>query len=306
VRVTVAICTWNRCSILRQTLQRLTAVTAPAGVTWEVLIVNNNCTDATDEVFGEFRERLPLRRVFESKAGLSNARNAAIDAATGDYILWTDDDVLVDRDWVAAYVDAFRRWPDAAFFGGPIEPWFETAPPAWLEQTLPRLRGAFAIRDLGTEPRLLDVDNLPFGANMAVRADHQRRFRFDTDLGYRAGKQVGGEEESMMRVLLEHRLEGRWVPGARVEHLIPTQRQTETYVRKYYQGRGEFIGLHSSDRDVTLLMNTPWRLNLAIWKAEITYRLLRRTGDAEQWIEYLCYASELRGMRNARGTVRDS
>jgi len=35
--------------------------------------------------------------------------------------VWTDDHVLVDPQWVAAYCRAFERWPDAAVFGGPIE-----------------------------------------------------------------------------------------------------------------------------------------------------------------------------------------
>ena len=67
--------------------------------------------------------RLPARtQGFESRPGLSHARNRAIAEATGDYILWTDDDVTVCRDWLVAYADAFRKWPDAVGFGGPSGP----------------------------------------------------------------------------------------------------------------------------------------------------------------------------------------
>ena len=38
----------------------------------------------------------------------------------GICIVWTDDDVLVDPNWLASYGEAAARWPDAAFFGGPI------------------------------------------------------------------------------------------------------------------------------------------------------------------------------------------
>src|SRR5215467_3645713 len=48
--VTVAICTWNRAELLRQTLEQFTNITSPSGQTWELLVANNNCTDATDDV----------------------------------------------------------------------------------------------------------------------------------------------------------------------------------------------------------------------------------------------------------------
>ena len=100
MRVTIAICTWNRCDLLRQTLERMTGLMQPPGTEWELLVVNNNCTDGTDQVLSGFEGRLPLRRVFESRPGQSNARNAAVGAARGEFILWTDDDVLVDPNWL--------------------------------------------------------------------------------------------------------------------------------------------------------------------------------------------------------------
>ena len=48
--VTVAICTWNRSALLRETLDQFTRLRIPPGVSWELLIINNNSTDATDEV----------------------------------------------------------------------------------------------------------------------------------------------------------------------------------------------------------------------------------------------------------------
>lgn len=93
----VAICTWNRAALLRQTLENMTKLLIPPGVEWELLVVNNNCSDATDEVIDSFSARLPIRRVFEAKPGLSNARNAAVRQARGEYVLWTDDDICVEE-----------------------------------------------------------------------------------------------------------------------------------------------------------------------------------------------------------------
>ena len=112
--VTVGICTFNRAESLRRALDSLVAIRVPNDLAWEIVIVNNNSTDCTDEIIGEYIGRLPVRREFEPRPGKSNALHRAIDVAKGDYIIWIDDDVVVDAGWLTAYADAFWRWPEAA------------------------------------------------------------------------------------------------------------------------------------------------------------------------------------------------
>src|SRR5262249_5404549 len=114
MHATVAVCTWNRAALLDRTLEQFTRLRVPAGLQWELLVVNNNCTDDTDQVLGRYRDRLPLSPLFEPRQGLSHARNCAVQAAAGDLIVWTDDDVLVDPDWLGCHVAAAQRWPEAA------------------------------------------------------------------------------------------------------------------------------------------------------------------------------------------------
>src|SRR6476646_2177582 len=76
--VSVVICTWNRSRLLRLTLEQMTKLDVPAGTTWELIVVNNNCSDDTDRVLEEFRDRLPLVRLTESKPGKSHAANLAV------------------------------------------------------------------------------------------------------------------------------------------------------------------------------------------------------------------------------------
>jgi glycosyltransferase involved in cell wall biosynthesis len=82
--------------LLDKTFERMRELRAPTGVEWELLVVNNNCTDETDAVIERHRPHLPLTRLFEPKQGLSNARNSAIEHARGRFLVWTDDDVLVN------------------------------------------------------------------------------------------------------------------------------------------------------------------------------------------------------------------
>src|SRR5262245_24832825 len=131
-QITVAVCTWNRAKLLEQSLASMRRLRVPSGHDWELLVVDNNCTDDTDAVLRSYAGCLPLRRLFEPTPGKSHAANLALAHARGELILWTDDDVMVDPDWLSAYAGAAARWPDVAYFGGRIVPLFEAPPPRWL------------------------------------------------------------------------------------------------------------------------------------------------------------------------------
>ena len=42
MKVTVAICTWNRCDLLRQTLQQFTQLDVPEDLGFDLLVVNKS------------------------------------------------------------------------------------------------------------------------------------------------------------------------------------------------------------------------------------------------------------------------
>lgn len=297
MKITVAICTWNRAKLLDQTLARLAEVAQPSRskLEWELLVVNNNCTDDTDAVLARYADRLPLRRLFESVPGQSSARNCAIDAATGELIVWTDDDVLVGPNWLEAYAAAAQRWPEAAFFGGPIHPWFAVPPPSWLLNQWELVSSVYAVRDFGKEPIPLSRHELPFGANFATRTDVQRRFRFDPALGLRPGSDMRCEEVMVLDAMVAAGHAGRWVPDAPVEHYIPAARLTTNYVRRYYEGYGQFLERRSPDQSSTRLLGCPrwmWRRCLAL---ECRYRLSRMSRPVATWLPRLIDASLMWG-----------
>jgi glycosyltransferase involved in cell wall biosynthesis len=242
MRIDVGICTWNRSALLADTLQQLRQVKVPTGVQWQVLIVDNNSTDATARVIRSFEAYLPLRSVFEPEPGHANARNRAVREVDADYLIWTDDDVLVDPEWLNAYVRAFRTWPDAAFFGGPVEPWFEGTPPRWLKEHWRQVANVFAVRELGPTPFAFTNLLVPFGANYAVRMLEQRKYLYDLTLGRRPHSVIGGEETQVIRRMLAGGATGWWVPDARVQHVVPRERQSPTYVRRFFTGQGEVEG----------------------------------------------------------------
>ncbi len=289
--VAVAICTFNRAASLRRTMDSLAAMRVPNDLTWEIVIVNNNSTDHTDDVIDEYRDRLPVRRVFEPRPGLSNARNRAIDVARGDYILWTDDDVVVDAGWLQGYVDAFQRWPEAAVFGGRITPRYESPVAKWVAESEAILEGPFAIRNFGDDVQPLSVAKyrLPFGANFAIRAREQRIFRYNPDLGVAPNRRRLADETDVIIRLLGAGATGYWIPQAMVEHCIGQERQTVSYVADYYANLGEtdaFQG-EATIAATPFAFGIPRRVwpRLFIWC--LLYHFHRLVSPAPVWVGYL-------------------
>ena len=294
--VSVVICTWNRSRLLRLTLEEMTHLDVPPGTNWELIVVNNNCSDDTDDVLADFRDRLPLVRLSEKTPGKSHAGNLAVREAKGEYIIWTDDDVLVEPDWLKAYLNAFAEWPDATIFAGAIDPWFEEPPPRWLKLVFPKVANAYAALDHGKVGFDLTRDTYPYGANMALKRSAHLREPYDTRLGPRPNSGIRGEEMIMARRLLAAGATGRWVPEARVRHFIPPNRQTLGYLREYFFGSGEVLGLLGrNDAGERRAFGRP----LWLWKealsAELSYRIGRVFRSPENWIESFRRANVARG-----------
>ena len=231
--MTVAICTWNRATLLRQTLERLVKIPRP-GTAAELIVVDNGSTDDTESVAQQFADSIPMRIIRESSPGLSNARNRALQEARTTHVLFTDDDVLVDEQWLHAFSDAIVENPDAAAFGGPIEPWYPTTPDPVLSAAFPALSWGFCgldhHRPLGVLPPPLEI----FGANFGVRVDALGDLRFDPRLGPKQGYFGTSEETLLIDGLRARGLNVVWVPGMRVRHYVAPERMTLDYLLAFY------------------------------------------------------------------------
>jgi len=236
--ITVIICTRNRAASLARTLESLVEARASyAEDDWELLVVDNGSTDDTAATIDRYGMRLPLRRISEPEAGLSHARNAGVSEARGQYILWTDDDVLVHPQWLAAYAAAFTARPQDAIFGGRTEPVLEEPVQQWFADSVEQLAPLLAIR---SEPDWTEISRwrVPYGLNYAIRGTEQRRYRYNPTLGVAPGRRRGGEEVDVIRRILLDGGTGSWVWDATVYHLIPPERQTLSYIRTFFMSNG--------------------------------------------------------------------
>lgn len=93
-RASVVVCAYNAQSTLQECLQSLAEVDYPE---LEVIIVNDGSKDSTGEIAAQFPQ---FTTITQSNHGLSHARNVGAEAASGDVVVYTDADCVVDRDWL--------------------------------------------------------------------------------------------------------------------------------------------------------------------------------------------------------------
>jgi glycosyltransferase involved in cell wall biosynthesis len=117
----VIICTQNRASSLKVTLERLAAADRD-GIRTEVIVVDNAGHDNTKEVVDSFRHLIPVRYLHEPTLGVfgkSHALNRALDAGgLGEIIAVLDDDMSPHSDWLKVVTAICKRWPDKDIFTG--------------------------------------------------------------------------------------------------------------------------------------------------------------------------------------------
>ena len=231
--------------VLRACLGRV--VKQAAATRAEVLVAFNV---AEGEIPADARAALSrsgARLVFEPAPGKSHALNAAVGAARGRVVAFTDDDALPDEGWLAAISEPIRTSEGAVSgCGGPVLPVFGPGgPPDWFRHLLGRTRSTFLgpFHFLGPEPleyRERDLGaGLPFGASCAFSRDVLAANPYRAELGpNRVTALCGGEDTELALRLLRsgHRL--RYVPAARVYHPVPPERMTLEWVRRRHRVLG--------------------------------------------------------------------
>lgn len=229
MRLTVALCTYNRADFLRQTLAGLARQNFPRDQ-FEVLVIDNNSLDHTATVVAEFANSNPApRHVLETQQGLDYARNRAIAEARGDIIIFGDDDILVAPDWLTQLLTPFSTAQSGLIgaVGGEVIPVFPDGLPPWVAEWHAPL--AFR-KDAGPLPSR----HSPMGANLAIpREVFARVGIFHPALDRAAGNYFSGGDSEMVRRIRAAGLEIWFAPRAAVRHQMPASRTTFRYAARH-------------------------------------------------------------------------
>ncbi len=229
-KISIVIATYNRWESLLVTL-RSVAAQSLAPELWECVVVNNNSSDQTQvraEEFAAQHSDLNIKVLFESRQGLSWARNCGIEGSEGEIVAIIDDDEIINEEFAAAYISLFENHPSATSAGGRIIPKYTTERPAWMSHytELPIANPL----DLGGGERIFPAGRIPGGGNMAIRRSALAKHGlFDVELGRTAERLIGGEESDLFERLSREGEECWYCPNAIMWHIIPAEKLTEEY-----------------------------------------------------------------------------
>lgn len=247
--ISVIICSYNRARYIREALESLYRQQISKDL-FEVIVVDNNSTDQTDEVCHTFLKNHPdmnAQYLKEPQQGSSFARNTGAKAAKGNFFVFMDDDALADSYFISGYIKLFKEIPDAVGAGGRIIPRYIPNEPVWMSYYVSSLVGNF---DYSPIRCAFKHGKYPLESNMAVRADAFIRISgFNTNLpGVKGTMRIGGEGKDFFYRLTASGEKIYYDPNIRVHHVVETSKLTRDYMYRVASGIGRGERVRISDK----------------------------------------------------------
>lgn len=282
MKISVLICTRNRAASLREALRAFFSLVPPSNCEYELVVVDNGSTDATRVIVAECIALLsPLhsRRFhycYESRPGLSNARNAALKMASGDVLVFTDDDILPDANWLNEIAKEFSADPSMAMLGGRVLLAKEHLQPVGVI--------AREARQTFTQP---DGAAMVIGANFAFRREVLKQIGgFDPRLGA-GGDFAAGEEVDFLYRAIKAGFKLLYAPNVIVYHNHDCTTHEQACKLEYNYGKGAvaYFLKHIFSCDVFALKFAYWSLHSKF--QSLVHRASFSTRDDERTQAYL-------------------
>lgn len=237
--ISVVVCCYNSSKRIAATLDHLQSSELD-GLSVEVIVVDNNCTDDTVAVSKArwTRSEVAFKCVSEEQPGLSYARKRGFDESSGEVILLVDDDNSLSSNYIRRMMDIFKKYSKVGIAGGIGELPQGVQLPSWFHQ----YQGRYALGPEGSSSGSVDF---VYGAGLAIRQCvllELYESGFKSQLSDRSAKSLssGGDSEWCFAA----KLLGWDVwrdSGARFVHCLPVDRYEEEYLIRLTKGIGESI-----------------------------------------------------------------
>jgi len=255
MKLSIIIASYNRAESLRTFLTGISSQVVPAGVEWEVVVVDNNSNDGTRDAIAPLASENAKRfkYLLEIRQGKSNALNTGLRAAEGEIFVFTDDDCIPDSKWLAAIAREFESDHSLGVLGGRVELFDKQDKPV-------------TIRNFPERTRIESRDQLflfLIGANMSIRRNVLEAVgEFDPFLG--PGSRIGAVMEDLDLLYRAFRKNFKIVYSPDVlvyhNHGRTTEEQIQALNHRYVVGRGAFYCKHILGGDQNVLKMAYWEI----------------------------------------------
>jgi hypothetical protein len=269
--ISVIVATFKRPFLLEQTLRSFLSLDTTR-LDWEVLIVDNANDQETKKIVKNFSGQIPLKYFVELKRGKNNALNRAIPEAQGELFVFTDDDVIVEKNWLLEIWNGVRRWPDNHVFGGRCLPKYPEGEKMPFDH--PFFEGAFSIADWDIPEGCYESHRV-WGPNMAIRSSiFKNGWSFDPTLGPKGSKFcILGDETDLTGRLEEAGYLPVYLPAAVVYHQIQRERMNFKWMFRRAFSIGQQNARLDKRQDIPRILGAPRYMVRKLCRAFIDFHI---------------------------------
>ena len=205
--VSVVVCCYNSASRLPKTIEHL-AKQVTNNIPYEVIVVDNNCSDTTivvaQEEWSKFSTNANFKIVHEKTSGLSAARHKGVEEASYEYIIFCDDDNWLEENYIAIAYEILSANPNVGLVGGQSEAITDKVGgfPDWFEM----YKECFAVGQQAGKTGVVTNRGFLWGAALAFKKEVFVACykHLPSILSDRKGKELssGGDSEFCLRGIL--------------------------------------------------------------------------------------------------------
>jgi glucosyl-dolichyl phosphate glucuronosyltransferase len=231
IRASVVVCVYTekRLPQIRAALDSIARQTTPA---WQVIVVADHNPALRDRLAAEYADHEVIPNKFDK--GLSGARNTGIKHATGDVVVFLDDDARAQPQWLENLLASYDDESVLGVGGVVLADWRSPGRPAWLPEEFLWVVGC----SYRGQPEVKAEVRNPIGANMSFRRSaFDQAGLFDSSVGRTsASSRPLGCEETEFSIRLRRLSPGARIiyePQAVVYHHVDQSRAT----LRYFLGR---------------------------------------------------------------------
>jgi len=245
--ISVIVCTYKREKYLVEAIYSLLKQKTNDAFNYEIIIVDNSIDGTARSVVEQLRniDSKKVKYYNEKQPGLSNARNAGINQASGDIIAFLDDDAVAEEDWLYELWRVYIEYKDAVCVGGKVE---MVIPREVDIKWIPEDFFAYlSILDFGDKLFYAqDHTEYPIGVNISYKREVFNRIGlFDSTLGRKSSSLLSCEDSEFCFRIQKNINDGKiyYNPNAIVKHHILKERLCKEWFlqRLYWQGISEYI-----------------------------------------------------------------
>ena len=235
-KITIIICTYNRASLLPETLPPIFNQNI-SEKEYDVLVVNNNSNDSTNEILLSFvSKKSNLSVINEAQQGLSYARNTGYKNATTEWIVYLDDDAIVSSNFVqtAQQIINTKKYD---CFGGIYSPWYKYGKPKWFKDIYASTADYYKKDNNHTI-------EFASGGIMAIKKSVLNKFDgFPNHMGMIGNTMAYGEETFLQNQMKRHGYHIGIAPEWEIDHIVNRYKLNPIWFIKngYVSGRDAWI-----------------------------------------------------------------